>query len=139
MNDIADKNKTLLEDRLLLKQSVDNELLKFIKLQLDKTTNENSLKVSVLNKIQERLNNNETPIDDVNLIRLLEALAKQDNEIVLGFMNIIKAKVDASAKSGEEANIQFNFGEEKSSFSKEDVHIIKDLLQTLDKVKKSEF
>jgi len=134
MNELEKKNSLIL-DRLQLKDNIELDLLNFIKLQIAKVNNENSLKASVLQKLADRLGDNEEPMNDIVLLKLLEILAKQDNEIALGIMDLMKNnKKEESSDIPPESDKQT-----ESSFTKEDVAEVKDLLKTLEKVKKSEF
>ena len=135
MNELEKKNSLIL-DRLQLKDNIELDLLNFIKLQIAKVNNENSLKATVLKKLADRLSDNEEPMNDIVLLKLLEILAKQDNEIALGIMDLMK-----NNKKEESGDIPISESDKQteSSFTKEDVAEVKDLLKTLEKVKKSEF
>jgi hypothetical protein len=135
MNELEKKNSLIL-DRLQLKNNIELDLLNFIKLQIAKVNNENSLKATVLKKLADRLSDNEEPMNDIVLLKLLEILAKQDNEIALGIMDLMK-----NNKKEESGDIPISESDKQteSSFTKEDVAEVKDLLKTLEKVKKSEF
>ena len=135
MNDLTKMNELLL-DRVELKEKVELDLLRFIKLQIDKVNNETSLKTEVLDKLKDRLNDNEDPMNDVVLLKLLEILAKQDNEIALGIMDLMKSNKESKQTDNP---IQPNEEIKQSDLTKNDVSEIKDILKTLDRIKKSEF
>ena len=135
MNELEKKNSLIL-DRLQLKDNIELDLLNFIKLQIAKVNNENSLKATVLKKLADRLGDNEEPMNDIVLLKLLEILAKQDNEIALGIMDLMK---NNKKEEGSDIPIPESDKQTESSFTKEDVAEVKDLLKTLEKVKKSEF
>ena len=137
MNDLT-KSDSLLEDRFKLKDQVDLNLLQFINLQIEKVNNETDLKKDVLVKISERLTDEDDPVNDLVLLKLLEILAKQDNDIALGIMDLMKS----NSKGTNEPNIppiDPNVIPRDSDLTKEDVSEVKDLLKTLERVKKSEF
>jgi len=138
MTDLIKTTNNLMTDRLQLKDDVEFNLLEFVNLQIQKVNNESSLKKSVLEKISERLNDDEEPVNDLVLLKLLEILAKQDNEIALGIMDLLKNNKSVD-KTPEDYNGLPPVDTQDSQLTKENVNEVKELLKTLEQIKKSEF
>ena len=134
-----EKTNSLVTDRFELKDQVELNLLKFIDSQIEKVNNENSLKRDVLFELSQRVNNCEDPINDLVLLKLLEILSKTDNDIALGIMDLMKTNNKGNSGIGEDHKPSEEEQSKESDLTKEDVADVKDLLKTLEKVKKSEF
>jgi len=141
MNALETTNN-LMTDRLNFQKDVEYDLLKFIKLQIEKVNNETDVKKSVLKKIQDRLENDEDPINDLVLVKLLEILAKQDNEIALGIMGLIKTNKEEKNTNPNPVSNDPDSNFKDSDLTKEDVSNIKNVLELLRKredIQKSEY
>lgn len=136
MNDLIKSNNLAL-DRLTLQSDVEYNLLNFINLQIQKLNNEDSLKKKVLEQLSARIE--DTATSDIVLLKLLEILSKQDNEIAMSIIDIVKNNKNTGGINPNSPNEPPLEPETKSDLTKGDVKEIKDILKTLESVKKSEF
>ena len=138
---MKDLNKvdSILVDRLNFKKSVEDDLLKFIKLQVTKDSLESSVKVVALQELLDRCENKEEKISDLVLLKLIEILSKKENDLALGIMALMK-----NEKEKGNDNTVDNPGviPKDSDLTKDDVANIKgllDLLRKKEEIKKSEY
>lgn len=128
-------------DRLNMNLKVQDNLFSFLDSQIQKVISENSIKHQLLTDIKQRIEeegfNN---IPWVVVIKLLEIYSKEENEISITLLNMIK---DVQIKNLESNNIdtlienmEKNTGD--SEFTKEDVKKFKNLHDFLKSVKDSE-
>lgn len=126
------------QDRTQLDKLKSLNLLKFINAQIDRATTKDDLKSSVIEKITERLRGSdpEEELTNVELIKLLEILNKNDTDFSSNVMNSI---TELYKIKQEEESKNKKLGTDDTPITKEDLKQLKDLSSIFKKLTDSEF
>lgn len=131
-------------DRMNKNIEIQDNLFIFLGNQIEKVTNENSLKRQLLEDIKGRMNREGfDSIPWMVILKLLEIYSKEENEIAITILNMIK---EVQIKNSENDSvdkiietIQKEKGDGIGDMSKEDMQRFKSLFEFMNSVKDSEF
>ena len=126
-------------DRMELSSHIQNDLIRFMQVQIEKVTSQNSIKTMVLEKIKVKMEDENEILSWPILVKLLEVTSKIDSDITLGLFDIIKGNQKsippAPPKNPESGQPQ----EKVPEISNENYAKIKQFVDLFQKVKDAEF
>lgn len=128
-------------DRLNLQLQVENDLIKFIQIQIKQVTEHDSLYALALkaatDKLQEEMESG--LLNWGALLKIIETLGKNKNEVSLGLMDIIKGNQKMIIEHNTNFDEKQAEKENLPSVSNEEYSKMKKFIEIFDNVKKSEF
>ncbi len=126
-------------DRLNLNMKVQEDLVKFVGTQIEKVTAENSIKSIVLQKIKEKIEDEDEILSWPVLIKLIETLGRLDNEISTSLMKIISDSQKQIPLVPPQDPDNRKPQEKLPEVTNEEMNTMKDFLTTIKKIRESEF
>mgnify|MGYP000885197864 FL=1 len=119
------------KDRIEAQTLVLNELLTFLKYQIEKVTAKETLRNSVISKLIERIEDNENEISTNQLLQLFAVLSKDENDAVANILSVVKDKQSTIINLPESTGKK-----SESHLSAEEIEKTKKLLSIMELVDK---
>lgn len=130
------------KNRLDLQIQIQNDLIEFMRVQIDQVTNQQSLKALVLLEIQEKMqrckDNNEEISWNV-LTQLLKVAGDSDSSITLGLFDIIKGNQKTIIEKESKTNEAPPEEDKPPEIDNATLTAVKDFVDIMKKIRTSEF
>lgn len=126
-------------DRMDLQNSVQKDLIEFVQTQIAKVSSQNSIKTIVLEKIKQKIKDEDDILSWPILVKLLEVTSKIDSDVTLGLFKIISDSQKQIPLVPPQNPDNKTSQEKLPEVTNEEMNTMKDFLTTIKKIRESEF